>query len=124
MLSDEWLSRYELLENLNIKPCRSVTGTWMRTTGVTAIALLVLRTGELKTPGYCNFLSPKNEVFETKVWANRKEPCHEKTCFAVCAQQRQRGSACVFVRCLDSIVPLVSISEISSHYLAHTCDQT
>ena len=58
MLSDEWLSRYELLKNLHIKLCRSVTGTrtrtrtwtWTRarTTGVTAIALLVLRTGELK----------------------------------------------------------------------------
>ena len=30
MLSDEWLSRYELLENLNIKLCRSVTGTRTR----------------------------------------------------------------------------------------------
>ena len=46
MLSDEWLSRYELLKNLHIKLCRSVTGT--RTTRVTTIALLVLRTGELK----------------------------------------------------------------------------
>ena len=51
-LSDEWLSRY--VKNLHIKLCRSVTGTptwtWTqtRTTGVTAIALLVLRTGELK----------------------------------------------------------------------------
>ena len=41
-------SRYELLENLHIKLCRSVMGTRTRTTGVTAIALLVLRTGELK----------------------------------------------------------------------------
>ena len=51
-LSDEWLSRYELLKNLHIKLCRSVTGMWTRTrtrtTGVTAIALLVLCTGELK----------------------------------------------------------------------------
>ena len=48
MIFDEWLSRYELLENLNIKLCRSVMGTRTRTTGVTAIALLVLCTGELK----------------------------------------------------------------------------
>ena len=48
-LSDKWLSRYELLKNLHIKLCRSVTGTRTRTTGVTAIALLVLRTSELKT---------------------------------------------------------------------------
>ena len=27
MLSDEWLLRYELLENLEIKLCRSMTGT-------------------------------------------------------------------------------------------------
>ena len=52
MLSDEWLSRYELLKNLHIKLCRSVTGmrtrTRKRTTGVTTIALFVIRTGELK----------------------------------------------------------------------------
>ena len=35
MLSDEWLSRYGLLENFNASVTR--TGTW--TTGVTAIAL-------------------------------------------------------------------------------------
>ena len=48
MLSVEWLSRYELLENFEIKLGCSVTGTRTRTTGVTAIALLVLRKGELK----------------------------------------------------------------------------
>ena len=48
MLSDEWLSRYELLENLKIKLCRRVTGTRTQPTRVTAIALLVLCTGELK----------------------------------------------------------------------------
>ena len=42
------LSKCELLENLKIKFCRSVMGTRAQTTGVTAIALLVLRTGELK----------------------------------------------------------------------------
>ena len=42
-------------------------------------------------------------------------PRHEKTCFAICEQQRRR-SACVsaVVRCLDSIILLVSIHEISS----------
>ena len=49
MLSDEWLSRYEILKNLHIKLCRSVTGTRTRTTGVTTIALLVLRKGEKKS---------------------------------------------------------------------------
>ena len=48
-LSDEWLSRYEVLKNLHIKLCRRVTGTRTRTTGVIAIALLVLRTGDIKT---------------------------------------------------------------------------
>ena len=41
MLSDEWLSRYGLLENFNASVTRTGTrtgtGTWM--TGVTAIAL-------------------------------------------------------------------------------------
>ena len=49
MLSDEWLSRYELLKNLHIKLCRSVTGTRTWTTGVTTIALLVL----LYKESYC-----------------------------------------------------------------------
>ena len=57
MLSDEWLTRYELLENLEIKLCRSVTGTRTRTTGVTAIALLVLRTGELITQNILDLVS-------------------------------------------------------------------
>ena len=42
------------------------------------------------------------------------EPRHEKTCFC---NMRSLVSAFV-VHCLDSITPLVSISEISSLYLA------
>ena len=61
MLSDEWLSRYELLENLKIKLCCSVMGT--RTTGVTAIALLVLRIGELKTNRSISDLAVKKIKF-------------------------------------------------------------
>ena len=40
MIFDEWLPRYELLKNLHIKLV-----TW--TTGMTTVALLVLRTGEI-----------------------------------------------------------------------------
>ena len=45
MLSDEWLSRYGLLENFNVSVTRTGTGTGTHTgtgtwtTGVTAIAL-------------------------------------------------------------------------------------
>ena len=39
MLSDEWLSRYGLLENFNESVTRTRTGTGTWTTGVTAIAL-------------------------------------------------------------------------------------
>ena len=39
MLSDEWLSRYGLLENFNASVTRRRTGTGTWTTGVTAIAL-------------------------------------------------------------------------------------
>ena len=39
MLSDEWLSRYRLLENFNASVTRTRTGTGTWTTGVTAIAL-------------------------------------------------------------------------------------
>ena len=49
MLSDEWLSRYGLLENFNASVTGTGTGTWM--TGVTAIAL-------------CTSCSRANEEFE------------------------------------------------------------
>ena len=39
MLSDEWLSRYGLLENFNASVTHTRTGTGTWTTGVTAIAL-------------------------------------------------------------------------------------
>ena len=39
MLSDEWLSRYGLLENFNASVTRTRTGTGTWTSGVTAIAL-------------------------------------------------------------------------------------
>ena len=42
MLSDEWLSRYGLLENFNASVTRTRTGTGTWTTGVTAIALCTL----------------------------------------------------------------------------------
>ena len=55
-----------------------------------------------------------------------------KSVFAICEQQRC-SSACAFaqrslisafvVRCLDSIISLVSISEISSLYLASVAGQ-
>ena len=53
-----------------------------------------------------------------------------KPVFAICEQQRRR-SACnprspisaFNVRCLHSVIPLVSISEISSLYLASVAEQ-
>ena len=60
------------------------------------------------------------------------EPRHEKICFMPYANNtgidqpahlRSLISAFV-VRCLDSIIPLVSISEISSLYLASVAEQT
>ena len=58
------------------------------------------------------------------------EPHHEKTCYAIHKQQRRR-SACAsaqsdhafVLHCLDSIIPLVSISKISSFYLASVAAQ-
>ena len=63
MLSDEWLSRYELLENFEIILGRSVMGTQTQTTGVSAIALLVLRMGELKTT-----MANYSNVISTEFW--------------------------------------------------------
>ena len=53
-----------------------------------------------------------------------------KPVYAICEQQRRR-SACAsaqsdqhfVVRCLDGVIPLVSISEISSFYLASVAEQ-
>ena len=53
-----------------------------------------------------------------------------KPVYAICKQQRPR-SACasvqsdqhLYFRCLDSIIPLVSLSEISSLYLAFIAGQ-
>ena len=75
------------------------------------------------------------------------EPRHEKTCFAICEQQRRR-SACAssqsnqhnnkgadqpahprslistfVVRCLDSIISVVSICKILSLYLVSVVEQ-
>ena len=57
-------------------------------------------------------------------------PVMRKPIYAICKQQKTR-SACtsaqfdkrLFVRCLDSIIPLVSISRISSLYLASVAVQ-
>ena len=59
-ISDEWLLRYELKQNLNLKLASGVTGTLTRTNKVTTIALPVLCTGELKIP-------PKKFIFISKI---------------------------------------------------------
>ena len=43
--------------------------------------------------------------------------------FAICEQQRRSLISAFVFRCLDSIIPLVSISEISSLYLAFVAAQ-
>ena len=58
------------------------------------------------------------------------EPGHEKTCLMSCEQQRRR-SACasaqsdqrLFVRCLDSVMSLVSVTKISNFMLASVAEQ-
>ena len=57
-----------------------------------------------------------------------KWPHHEKTCSAICEQQSCRSTCAsvhgaFVVRCLDNIIPLVSISEISSLCLASVAAQ-
>ena len=48
-----------------------------------------------------------------------------KPVFAICEQQRLRSAliSTFVVRCLDSIIPLVSLSEFSSLYLASVAVQ-
>ena len=53
-----------------------------------------------------------------------------KPAFAICEQQSRRSACafaqsdqCLYFRCLDSIIPLVSISKISSLYLASVAEQ-
>ena len=74
MLSNEWLSRYGLLENFNASVTRTRTGTW--TTGVTAIALC---TSCSRAKNQCfeqtyykknlSFFSP-NEIFNFRAGKN------------------------------------------------------
>ena len=60
MLSDEWFSRYGLLENFNASVTRTRTGTGTWTTGVTAIAL---RGGFRKfCHRYYNFVNRHNRL--------------------------------------------------------------
>ena len=58
---------------------------------------------------------------------NYYEPRHEKTCLCnmriTKAQVSLHIISAFVVRCLDSIIPLVSISEISSLYLASVAAQ-
>ena len=69
MLSDEWLSRYGLLENFNASVTRTGTGThtgtgtW--TTGVTAIALCTScsRANNMCVSGYM--------IFQNRVGSHR-----------------------------------------------------
>ena len=52
------------------------------------------------------------------------EPRHEKTCLCHCNQQRCRSACASFVVCcLDSMVSVVSISEISSLHIASVAVQ-
>ena len=48
----------------------------------------------------------------------RYEPCQEKTVFAIREQQRRSLISTFVVCCLDNMIPLVSISEISRLYIA------
>ena len=47
-----------------------------------------------------------------------------KLVYAICDKQRRSLIRAFVVRCLDSIIPLVPISEISSLYLAAEAEQS
>ena len=76
MLSDEWLSRYGLLENFKASVKRTHTGTrtgtgtgtW--TTGVTAIALCTScsRAKKRKFDEIFNFLQLKHSLYNAQAW--------------------------------------------------------
>ena len=58
------------------------------------------------------------------------EPRHEKTCFAICEQQRRRSDCASALSdqrlcflCLDSVIPLLAIAKISSLYLVTVAEQ-
>ena len=101
MLSDEWLSRYELLENFNASVTRTGTGTGTHTgtgtwtTGVTAIALCTscsrAKKWWLAEKHHRNFSSSgfrflyRESVFGTKISGDSRSivryhmyACHEK----------------------------------------------
>ena len=108
MLSDEWLSRYGLLENFNASVTRTRTGTrtgtgtW--TTGVTAIALCTSCSRAKKSRKISNFFN----LIVFQFFHLRKililyiacicvfliyEPRHEKTGFLPRRKQRRRSAS-------------------------------
>ena len=96
MLSDKWLSRYELLKNLHIKLYYSVLWTWMPK--VTTIAILVLRTGELKLACiYFNMLVNFPHLKWSKAMKSR-QICKKKNLswlFGVDWKNLPSGSLCI-----------------------------
>ena len=76
MLSDEWLSRYGLLENFNASVTRTGTGTGTHTgtwtTGVTAIALFTScsRAKNDVSPNQNKVWAKDTYLFKPKIWSN------------------------------------------------------
>ena len=67
---------------------------------------------------HAHLRDPKNAKFYSPF---SYEPRHEKTC--ICHMRTTKAQISLCIRCLDSIIPLVSISEISSLYLASVAEQ-
>ena len=101
MLSDEWLSRYGLLENFNASVTRTRKGTGTWTTGVTAIALCTScsRAKNLKYHVSCHIRKPTICIGKNK---GADQLCSNRT-----ADQH------LCFRYMDSTIPLLK-SEISS----------
>ena len=65
----------------------------------------------LKLDKWLRSVTPRRPMWNTLPY----EPRHEKTCF--CHMRTTKAQIAFLVHCLDSIISLVSISEISSLYL-------
>ena len=62
---------------------------------------------------------------------HHSEPCHEKTCFMLYANNKDTDQPALLhrlvsvfvIRCLNSIIPILAISKISRLYLVYVAEQ-
>ena len=92
------------------------------------LAVCLWESGERQKECFHALLKVKNSFLSCAIWSMSWD--YGTFHYAICEQQIRRSACasaqsdqCLFVRCLYNIIPLVSISKISSLYLASVAAQ-